>query len=262
MSWKGRHVKNFKPLNEHIGKQIKDRRKRAAMTLSDLAQKLEISIPQVENYERGINRTPVETLYKLSQIFKVSLDFFFQDFNYNAHLTAKFLDSGTISLSNHKEINILLVEDNPGDEFIIRKFIQESSNPSNIFAVHDGQQALELLRSEQHTPLFVRADIIILDLNIPKMNGQMLLKEIKRDSRIQDIPVIVITNSLKCEEMIEVYRKHASGYICKSGDLEHFKSQIQALIHYWSFAVVLPRLNSLNHDLSRVEIDSNVTVHI
>jgi two-component system response regulator len=236
-------MKKFMPLNEHIGKQIKDRRKRAAMTLSDLAQKLEISIPQVENYERGINRTPVEILYKLSQIFKVSLDFFFQDFSYDAQLTAKFLDSGTISLTNHTEINILLVEDNPGDEFIIRKFIGESSNRCNVFAVHDGQQALEVLRRTQHTPLFERADIIILDLNIPKMDGLLVLKEIKRDTRIQDIPVIIVTNSLKREEMIEVYRKYASGYMCKSGDLERFKSQLQGLVHYWSSSVVLPRLN-------------------
>jgi two-component system response regulator len=239
------------PLNEHIGKQIKDRRKRAAMTLSDLAKKLEVSIPQVENYERGINRVPVEILYKLSQIFKVSLDFFFQDFNYDTQLTEKFLDPGTISIINHTEINILLVEDNPGDEFIIRKFIGTSSNPTNIYAVHDGQQALELLRNSQHTPLFERADIIILDLNIPKMDGLMVLKEIKRDSRIQDIPVIIVTNSLKREEMMEVYKKYASGYICKSGDLEHFKSQIQVLIHYWSFAVVLPRLNLTKLELSK-----------
>jgi len=244
-------MKNFTPLNEHIGKQIKDRRKRAAMTLSELAQKLEVSIAQVENYENGVNRVPVETLYKLSQIFKVSLDFFLQDFSYDAQLTAKFMDSGTISTINHAEINILLVEDNPGDEFMIRKFMGASSSPSNIYAVHDGQQALELLRRTQHTPLFERADIIILDLNIPKMDGLMVLKEIKRDSRIQDIPVIIVTNSLKREEMIDVYRKHASGYICKSGDLEHFKSQLQALIHYWSFAVVLPRFNLTNLELTK-----------
>jgi two-component system response regulator len=238
-------MKAFTPLNEHIGKKIKDRRKRAAMTLSDLAQKLEISISHVENYERGINRVPVEVIYKLSQIFKVSADFFFQDFNYNTELNAKFLDSGTISITNHAEINILLVEDNPGDEFIIRKFIGTSSNPSNIYTVHDGQQALEVLRKNHHTSLFDRADIVLLDLNIPKIDGHTVLKEIKRDSRIQDIPVIIITNSLKREEMIEVYKKHASGYICKSGNLDHFKSQIHALIHYWSFAVVLPRLSSI-----------------
>lgn len=229
--------------------QIKDRRKRAGMTLYDLAQKLEISIPQIENYENGNNRTPVEALYKLSQIFQVSIDFFFQNFNYDASLVAKFLDSGTISLENHSEINILLVEDNPGDGFIIRKLIEESPHPSNIYTVHDGQQALGLLRNQHHTPLFDRADIIILDLTIPKIDGIAVLKEIKRDSRIQDIPVIIVTNSLKREEMMDTYRKHASGYICKSGDLEHFKSQIQALIHYWSFAVILPRLNMPRSEL-------------
>src|SRR4051812_17143140 len=190
-------MKIHPPLSEHIGNKIKDRRKRASMTLSNLAEELEISITQVENYERGINRTPVEILYKLSHIFKVSIDFFFQNFDCGTQLTAKFSGSGTISTINHGEINILLVEDNPGDEFIIRKFIEDSPHPSNVYAVHDGQQALEFLRSTHHTPLFARADIVILDLNIPKTDGHKVLKEIKRDSRIQDIPVIIITNNLK-----------------------------------------------------------------
>jgi len=237
-------MKSFTPLNEHIGRQIKDRRKRADMTLADLAEKLEVSVPQVVNYERGINRASVEVLYKLSQIFKVSIDQFFQGFHYDAQLTSKFFDSGTISPTKDVELNVLLVEDNPADEYLIRKFIGSSSNTSNVYAVHDGQQAIQLLRNSQHTPLFSRADIILLDLNIPKMDGFAVLKEIKRDSRIQDIPVIIITNSLKSEEMIKTYKNYASGYICKSGDLERFKSQIQALIHYWCFAVVLPRLNS------------------
>ncbi|MBL0941985.1 MAG: response regulator [Alphaproteobacteria bacterium] len=235
-------MKFFKPLSEHIGRRIRDRRQRARMTLSDLAQKLEVSIPQVEKYEQGVNRTSVEILYKLGQIFKVSPDFFFQDFTYDTQLSAKFVDSETISIKGDAEINILLIEDNPADEFIIRKFIKECPNPSNIFTVHDGQQALELLRNQPHTSQFTHPDIIILDLNIPKRDGHTVLKEIKRDPRIQAIPVIIVTNSLKREEMIEVYRRYASGYICKSSDLDLFKSQIQSLIHYWSFAVVLPRL--------------------
>ena len=237
-------MKNYKPLNEHIGRKIKDRRKRADMTLSDLAEKLNVSVPQVDNYERGINKASVEILYKLSQIFKVTTDYFFQGFHHGPQSSSKSLESGIISPMKDAEINILLVEDNSGDEYILRKFIESSFKKSNIYAVHDGQTALQSLRNTQNNPLFARADIVLLDLNIPKMDGFAVLKEIKRDSRIQDIPVIVITNSLKSDEMIKVYRNFASGYICKSGDLERFESQIQNLIQYWCFTVALPRLNS------------------
>ena len=230
-------------LNKHIGAKIRDRRQRLGMSLENLSQKLEISIHQLTKYESGVNRVPVEALYKLKVIFEVSLNFFFEGFDYDLEQASQLVTSGSISLENKCTMNILLIEDDAGDEFIIRKFIEDSEYPTNIYAVHDGDSALNILRGNQCNPLFVRPDIIILDLNIPKRDGYTILQEIKRNSEIKDIPVIVVTNSLKKEEMVNVYKKYASGYIYKSGDLDIFKKQIHALIQYWSFAVVLPRMN-------------------
>jgi chemotaxis family two-component system response regulator Rcp1 len=232
-----------KLLSEHIGRKIRDRRQRAGMSLAILSQKLGVSLHQLEKYEFGINRVSPDVLNKLQHIFNVPIDFFFDGFESEDKSTTKFIDPETISYTNKSAMNILLVEDNAGDEFIMRKFIEECDYPTNIFSAHDGKTALELLRQDSSIPQFIRADIVILDLNIPKRDGHTVLKEIKRDERIQDIPVIIITNSLKREEMIRVYKKYASGYICKSGDLDTFKSQIQTLIRYWSFAVVLPRMS-------------------
>jgi CheY-like chemotaxis protein len=236
-------MKVFKPLSEHIGRKIRKRRHKAGMSLADLSRKLGVSIYQVEKYELGINRVSIEVLYKLKQIFKVSPNFFFDNFDYKAELASEFFDPKTINLDNKKELNVLLVENDPEDEFIIRKFIEDCPHPSNIYAVHDGKRALEVLRNKEYTPLFLRADLILLDLNFPNKDGITVLKEIKRDSRIQDIPVVIITNCLKRDGMIEAYKKYASGYIYKSANLDVFKSQIEALIHYWSFAVILPRMN-------------------
>lgn len=230
-------------LNKHIGAKIRDRRQRLGMSLENLSQKLGVSIHQVTKYESGVNRVPVEALYKLKVIFEVSFNFFFEGFDYDLEQTSQLVTAGSISLANQCPMNILLIEDDAGDEFIIRKFIENSQYSINIYGVHDGDTALSILRGNQFNPLFTRPDIIILDLNIPKRDGHTILQEIKRNSEIKDIPVIVVTNSFRKEEMVNVYKKYASGYICKSGDLDIFKKQIHALIQYWSFAVVLPRMN-------------------
>jgi CheY-like chemotaxis protein len=230
-------------LNEYIGKKIKDRRQRLGMSLENLSQKLGVSIHQVTKYESGINRVPVETLYKLKIIFEVSFNFFFEGFDCNPEQASHLTTSGSISLINKCSMNILLIEDDAGDEFIIRRFIEEFQRPVNIYSVHDGDSALNLLRGNLPNTLFTRPDIIILDLNIPKRDGRIVLQEIKRSSEIKDIPVIIVTNSFRREEMVGAYKKYASGYICKSGDIDIFRKQIHALIQYWSLAVVLPRMN-------------------
>lgn len=230
-------------LNEHIGKKIKDRRQKLGMSLENLSQKMGISIHQVTKYESGINRVPVEAICNLKVIFRVSSDFFFEGFDNDLEQASQLTISESISLKNRFPMNILLVEDDAGDEFMIRKFIEESQKQVNIYSVHDGDSALNLLKGRQSNALFARPDIIILDLNIPKRDGHDVLKEIKRDPEIKDLPVIVVTNSFRREEMMSVYKKYASGYICKSGDLDIFREQIHALIHYWFFAVALPRIN-------------------
>jgi DNA-binding response OmpR family regulator len=81
---------------------------------------------------------------------------------------------------------------------------------------------------------------VLLDLNIPKRDGQTVLKEIKRDREIQDIPVIILTNSISVQEMIMVYKNQASGYISKSFDYDVFQKNMIGLVDYWSTVVVLP----------------------
>jgi CheY-like chemotaxis protein len=232
-----------KLLNKHIGNKIKDRRLRLGMSLDYLSQKLGVSIPQITKYETGINRVPVEALYKLKLIFEVSLNYFFDGVDTLLAQASPLTTPESICLENKHPMNILLVEDEASDEFVIRKFIEELQHPVNIYSTHDGESSLNLLRGNQVNTLFARPDIIILDLNIPKRDGHHVLQEIKRSSELKDIPVIVITNSFKKEEMMNVYNKFASGYICKSGDLDIFRQQIHAMIQYWAFAVVLPRMN-------------------
>src|SRR5688572_11289511 len=133
-------------LNQHIGKKMKNCRKKVGMSLENIGQKLGVSIQQVTKYENGINRIPVDALYKLSIIFGVSSDFFFDGFNFNAEQSSHLITSENFLLEKKGTTNILLIESDVGDAFIIRKFIEELQDPVNIFSVHDGDDAINFLR--------------------------------------------------------------------------------------------------------------------
>jgi transcriptional regulator with XRE-family HTH domain len=227
-------------LNQHIGKKLKNCRKKIGMSLENVGQKLGVSIQQVTKYENGINRIPVDALYKLSIIFGVSSDFFFDGFNFNTEQSSHLITSENFLLEKKGIINILLIESDAGDAFIIRKFIEELQDPVNIFSVHDGDDAINFLRGNLSNPLFTRPDIIILELNVPKRDGHAIIYELKRNPETKDIPVIVVTNSLRREDMLNVYKRSASGYILKSGDLDIFRKKIYALTLYWCDSVILP----------------------
>ncbi|MDO4974761.1 MAG: response regulator, partial [Alphaproteobacteria bacterium] len=179
-------------------------------------------------------RISVSTLYKLAKLYAVDIERFFvglADPKNNKNLDR--------NLSKSSNINLLIVEDNPGDEAIIRNTLTCFNN-LNILCVHDGIQALNVLKYKTLCDDFPSANIIFLDIFIPKRDGLSILKEIKRDKEIQDIPVIILTSNINQELMNEAYKLGASGYISKSFDYNIFKESITDCIKYWTKAVNLP----------------------
>lgn len=235
-------VPEINPIDEYVGSRVRERRQKLGWTLVDLAEKLGVSHQQIQKYEQGVTRISASILFQLSQIFKTSQDYFFE--GYNPVHGLKSLTGGTIDLNTKREINIVLVEDDPADELLARKALEECNFKVNIHALHDGEQAIQFLRREQgRSNSFPRPDLILLDLNIPKRDGHMVLREIRRDRDIQDIPVVILTNSINREEMISVYKNAASGYVCKSFDYETFKHHMRNIINYWGETAILPNMN-------------------
>ena len=224
-----------------IGKRLRDQRLKLNLTLTEVAEKVGLSHQQIQKYEQAKSRIPVATLYQLSQVFGVTSHYFFDGLQLVGKDYLKLKDKDTISQARSSTLNIFIVEDDPADELLTRRAFKDCKHKLNIFAVHDGSKALEFLRDKNAVLTFPRPDIILLDLNIPKRDGHSVLKEIKRDREIQDIPVIILTNSVSVQEMISVYKNHASGYICKSFDFDVFQQSMMGLINYWASVVVLPQ---------------------
>jgi two-component system, chemotaxis family, response regulator Rcp1 len=141
---------------------------------------------------------------------------------------------------NSRPIEILLVEDNPGDARLTLEAFKEGKVFNNLTVVGDGVEAMAYLRREGQYTNSVQPDLILLDLNLPKKDGREVLAEIKSDERIRNIPVIVLTTSAAEEDIARAYSRHANCYITKPVDLDQFLHVVQSIESFWLSLVRLP----------------------
>lgn len=139
-----------------------------------------------------------------------------------------------------KTIDILLVEDNPGDVELAKEALKESKLLSNLITVSDGEAAVQYLRREGQYKDAVRPDLIILDLNLPKKDGREVLKDIKEDENLKSIPVVILTMSKDEADMLKLYKLHANCFITKPIDFTQFISVVRAIENFWFTIVCLP----------------------
>lgn len=139
-----------------------------------------------------------------------------------------------------RPVEILLVEDNPGDVRLVREALQKGKVRTRLSVAEDGEEALAFLRREgQHTGA-IRPDIILLDLNLPKKDGHRMLADMKGDPALQCIPVVVLTTSTAQEDIAQSYALHANCYIIKPMDLEQFFAVMKAIEEFWFTVVTSP----------------------
>jgi chemotaxis family two-component system response regulator Rcp1 len=145
------------------------------------------------------------------------------------------------NLESAKPIEILLVEDNPGDVRLTKEAFKESKILNNLSVVEDGKEAMAFLRQEGGYTRASRPDLILLDLNMPKMDGRQVLAEIKKDPKLKNIPVIILTTSKAEQDILKSYDLHANCYIVKPVDLWQFNTVVQTIKDFWLSIVKLPR---------------------
>jgi two-component system, chemotaxis family, response regulator Rcp1 len=142
---------------------------------------------------------------------------------------------------NSGPIEILLVEDNPGDARLTLEAFKEAKLINNLTVMGDGVEALAYLRQQGPYANSVLPDLILLDLNLPKKDGREVLAEIKADERLMKTPVVVLTTSAAEEDIARAYSQHANCYITKPVDLDQFLRVVQCIESFWVSLVKLPR---------------------
>ncbi|MCL5022483.1 MAG: response regulator [Nitrospirae bacterium] len=137
-------------------------------------------------------------------------------------------------------IEILLVEDNPGDVRLAEEVFKEAKVANELHVANDGVEALAFLRREDKYKNACRPDIILLDLNLPKKGGHEVLSEIKADDDLKRIPVVILTVSKDEEDVVKSYNLHANCFITKPVDLNQFLNVVKSIEDFWLTIVKLP----------------------
>ncbi len=139
-----------------------------------------------------------------------------------------------------KPIEILLVEDNPGDVRLTVEALKDGKVHNHLSVVNDGEQALAFLRREGKFADAPRPDLILLDLNLPRKDGRQVLTELKADDDFRRIPVVILTTSDAEEDILKAYNLNANCYITKPVDLDQFMRVVKAIENFWLEIVKLP----------------------
>ncbi len=143
-------------------------------------------------------------------------------------------------MNEAKPIEILLIEDNPGDARLAQEALRDAKVRNHLSWVPDGVEALGFLRREAKYGAAPRPDLILLDLNLPRKDGREVLTEIKSDDKLRRIPVVILTTSQAQEDILRAYHLNANCYISKPVDLDQFIRIVKTIEDFWLTIVKLP----------------------
>ena len=223
----------------YIGKRLKEKRKKLGLTLLEIAESVGISHQQLQKYEAAQCRVSAETLHRIAAILGVDLSYFFQGFeNYSKKTMQN--STGTRGAFAHKKISILIIEGDPQEEAWIRAALGVNTKKKVVYGAHRPDQAMAFLRHKSTTTEFVKPDILILSFDFPQQEGQWLLREVKRDRDLRNIPVIIVSHNKQANQVINAYNHAAGGYIHKSTNVGEFQRAIKSAVAYWSQIVCSP----------------------
>jgi CheY-like chemotaxis protein len=151
--------------------------------------------------------------------------------------------SGNFGMSKRQSrpVEVLLVEDNPGDVRLTQEAFKDGRVMVNLTVASDGVEALEMLKGMGKFPSKLRPDLILLDLNLPRKNGREVLEEIKADDDLKRIPVIVMTTSKAEQDIYRAYNLNANCYVTKPVDLDDFLNVVRSIEDFWLTIVTLPQ---------------------
>jgi CheY-like chemotaxis protein len=140
-----------------------------------------------------------------------------------------------------KPIDVLLVEDDPGDTLMIKEAFADNKVRNRLSCVSDGVEALAFLRREGSYAEAPRPDLVLLDLNLPRKDGREVLEEVKADPELRTIPVVILTTSEAEEDILRSYSLHANAYVTKPVDFERFIAVVRQIDEFFVEVVRLPR---------------------
>ena len=223
----------------YIGKVLKEKRHTLKLSRCDVAEKIGLSHQRIHKFENGHSCLSPFTLYQMCDILGVDTQSLFNGFDaFCSHYALSHGTQQCIGLDHDSPLNILLIDDDTEEELWTRQICETCEIPVHILKLHDKVSAYAFLKNETTSGAFLRPDIILLDINDPLTS---FLKEIKRDRALCDIPIILLSNVIDAQDIMQAYQRYASGVIIKSLDFKTYSDTLKSVVHYWAKTVALPK---------------------
>jgi CheY-like chemotaxis protein/DNA-binding XRE family transcriptional regulator len=223
----------------YIGQRIRDRRKLLKLSQSELAELMGFSYQQMQKYETGASHVSAGKLLLFARILNVPPNYFYEGLRLEESIGER-IDPSLIQKTRAETFRILLIEDNPADVILFKKALNENEGSVDVQTFHDIDTAMDFLQNHETKFNQKLPALIMLDLSLPKVSGLTFLKSIKKNSKLQKIPVVILTNSISMGDMIEAYRLGAAGFIQKAVELKEYVECMASVVKYWSKIVALP----------------------
>ena len=212
-----------------VGEKLRELRNLRNLTRLNLSEILGVSGSLIQQYESGSVRMPLSSVFVLSTSLNVSINYFIEGVD-DILPKEKIANDSYVNTNRQKHLNILIIENNAADQLTLVRAIESVHDIKTLLdTVHNVSAALALLRK----PNTLLPHIILLNLNLPKMDGIDFIKTLNNDARFRKIPVIVMTNSIKSSDLEKCYQYGVSGYYIKNLDFDNLKSYINISLHYW-----------------------------
>lgn len=202
------------------------------LSQADLGKLMSISAQQIQRYESGENTLNINRLIPLANFLNVKPDYFLAELPAESDLAQHTL----LSRGLKRELRVLLIEDDANDVLLFEKAVAQATHPVSYRAILQPEMVIATLDAAAQEAL---PDIILLDINMPRLSGIELLRRLKQSAH-RRIPVMMLTNSVRANDMLACYEAHASGFIQKSTDLLDYYRDIDRIISYWTELASVP----------------------
>lgn len=212
------------------------------MSLTALADLLEISYQQVQKYESGSSKIAADKLVYISHILNEPLEYFYKDIDISAIQIGEKVQHSVVSGFRQNKMKVLLVEDNPEDVIFFKRVAEKISYIGDVTVEHEANKAIDYLLNRHANPQHRLPDVIFLDLGVPGANGVEILKRIKSDQTLRHIAVVVLSGAVKWDDMMACYRHGAASYVLKSTRFEDHETRLKTVLDYWANHVSLPNM--------------------
>mgnify|MGYP002784433501 FL=1 len=230
------------PVDVFVGERLKQLRNKLKLSQTKLGEMVGISFQQIQKYEKGQNRIPASKLFEFSEVLNAPITYFYDGIDIDDDQLDITIDVSRIKFSRTTPLKILLLENDPSDAIRTRKAIEQSKQKTEVYILHDGIKAKQFLQNKKGMNRFGRPDIILSEMKLGKIDGIELLKDLRRDKDLKDIPYIFLTSSISGVDMIKCYKFGATSFVGKSIDDKEFQGNIEKIVEYWSSVVILPSM--------------------